>query len=197
MVRAYAESTDTCQRAPITRRRLLVVGAGLFLSLAGVGRAAVGGETLLKRFAIAPFVVPRTRRPTRFRVGIGRIRRRLRQVAASPDEAAVLRFGGVSVARPPGAIWRVYLAPPGVAAGALQPFFVGNVALFGAGVGDAPPTTLEFRVDQAVLRSLRTAGDVLELVFVPSGPLSEGSQTAPVPKAALKIARLSLWARRA
>ena len=115
-------------------------------------------------------------------------------VASSPSSTLVLRLGGVRVERPPEVVWRAYLTPPGLAAASRRPYFVGNVALFGAGVGPtAAPAAFEFRADTAVARALRTARDALELTFVPSGPLVDGKPTSPRPVAALRVASLELW----
>jgi hypothetical protein len=178
----------------LSRRRLLLGGIGALLAGPALARATLTGRTRLRRFAIAPFVVPRVRSATRFGLVVKPIRERMMAVAVSPRSTLVLRLGGVRVARPPKVVWRAYLTPPGLAAGSRGPYFVGNVALFGAGVGpNAPPAAFEFRADTAVARALRTARDALELTFVPSGPLVNGKPTSPRPAAALRVATLELW----
>jgi hypothetical protein len=177
-----------------SRRRLLLGGLGAFLALPLLARATVAGRTRLRRFAVAPFVVPRVRSATRIGIVVKPVRARMATVAASPSSNLLLRLGGVRVERPPGVVWRVYLTPPALPARSRKPYFVGNIALFSAGVGsNAPPAAFEFRVDTAVLRALRTARDRLELAFVPSGPLIDGKPTTPRPAAALRVASLELW----
>jgi hypothetical protein len=179
----------------LSRRRLLVSALAGLLSLAGVARAAAP-KTLLRRFRVTPFTVPRTRAATRVALAIAPARRRIAAVTVSERELLVLRLGGLRAARPPEVVWRVYLAPPGVAPSARTRFFVGAVALHGAGIGSSPRAgVVELIADTAVRRALRTATDTLHLVFVPSGPIRNGRPTTPRPAAALRVGEVSLWVK--
>ena len=181
--------------ASLSRRMLLVAGLGLLLSLPSLASGSTADKTLLRRFAVAPFTVPRVRTATRIPLYVAPIRDRLEIAAASPDPKLVLRLGGMRAARPPGVVWRVYVAPPRTPPEERGRYWIGSVALFSDGVGDAErPAVRELVVDQAVRRALHTARGTLELGFVPTGPLVGGKPTAPRPAAALRVGAVSLWA---
>ena len=178
------------------RRTLLAGGFAAFLLLPILAGAEPAATSLLRRFTVAPLTIPRTAQATAIPLNIAPIRDRLASVAASRRSTLLLRLGGVHVARPPGVVWRVYLAPPGTTSRGRAGYFVGSVALFSRGVGEgAPATTVELGIDEAVLRSLPRTRGVLELGFVPTGPLVDGRPTSPRPTAALRIDRVSMWVR--
>lgn len=182
--------------ASLSRGRLLADGLALALSLPAFVRSR-GTKTLLRRFAVAPLTIPRVKRVTTIPLNIAPIRSELASAAASRNLTLLLRLGAMRVARPPGAIWRVYLAPPGTPPSMRKEYIVGNVGLFSDGVGaGARPAAREFVIDKAVRRSLPLARNVLELGFIPTGPLINGQPTSPVPEAALHIGELSMWVRR-
>ena len=182
---------------PLSRRKLLLGGIAAVLSLPALAGAARASKILLRRFAAAPFIVPRTRRVTRIALNIASVRNRLTSVALSRDSTLLLHLGGMRVARPPGVVWRVYLAPPGTSARARKDYFVGSVALFSDGVGTtARAAHADFVVDQAILHALPLTTDTLELGFVPTGPLVNGRPTSPLPAAALRVGDLSAWVQR-
>ena len=177
-----------------SRRRLLAACLAVLLALPGIALGSASDETLLRRFSAAPFTVPRVRTPTRILLSVATIRDRLETAAGSPEPKLVLRLGGMRAAKPPNVVWRVYLGPPGTRASERGRYWIGSVALFGDGIGADRPARREFVVDAAVRRALRTARGTLELGFVPTGALVDGTPTTPRPAAALRVGAVSLWA---
>ena len=166
---------------------------GCLLALPWGAHASDRRRRLIRRFPIAPLVVPRVSKPTRFRLAIGAVRNEIVSTVKSPDRRLVLRLGGVRVARAPQVVWRAFLSARPLAGVALEPFHVGTVALFGTGVGkDAPSAAFTFRIDSVGRRFLRSEPDTLVLTFVPAGPLREGSDIPPTPAAELRINRVEL-----
>ena len=182
--------------ASLSRGSLLLGCLAALLSRPGLARAAGTTKTLVRRFDVAPFTVPRTRAATKVLLNVAPVQSRLVAAATSPQTTLLLRLGGLRVPRPPGIVWRVYLDRPGTSSRKRRDYYVGTVALFSEGVGPATrPATDEFAIDEAILRSLPFVTGTLELGFVPTGPLVDGRRTSPRPAAAMRVAELSIWAQ--
>jgi tyrosinase len=137
---------------------------------------------LLYKFPIPPILVKRKPLPFPVRLDIRPVRARLAGLRAKSGNKITLQLEQVRVARPPGVVWQVFLAPQGSKLDARGPFFVGNLAFFGPSSGahhDAGPRTFSFAADNVLARGLRGNPNALVLTFVPTGPLRTGSRPFP------------------
>jgi tyrosinase len=131
-------------------------------------------------------------------INIKEFQQRLAVLAESKTEFPVLELDNVEAARAPGVVWEVYLGlPPNAAPNPESPFFVGTMALFGAGVrehahGDFKPAKFTFRANRAILAALRSRQEQLRLVFVPSGPLMDGKPTRPKVQSPVRIGAVNI-----
>jgi Common central domain of tyrosinase/Polyphenol oxidase middle domain len=135
---------------------------------------------LLFHWPSPPFVLT-TRRSVL--ADISRYRERLQAVARNENASVLVRVRNVVASRQPQTVWQVFLAPAGVER--LQPggpFFIGTMAMFGAGVRgahDFKPATFTFVADRAVQAALRSGADRLALTFVAAGRLVNGKPSKP------------------
>ena len=140
--------------------------------------------------------------PAPFEVDVAKVRERLVRAAQQKDVQIALRLTGVVADRQPTVYWEVYA---GLARDerAVQDgrAYVGNVALFGGGVGDhghgsARVGRFELPVTTAVQTALaQTSQRTLSLRFVPTGAgLKEGGAARNA--AAVQVARSEIVVRR-
>ena len=133
-------------------------------------------------------------------IDIKEFQQRLGPLAASQTEILVLQLENVVAERSPGVVWQVFLGlPPNAAPNPESPFFLGTLALFGAGVrsqahGEFTPAHFTFRANRAVLAALRAGQGQgqLRLVFVPTGPLIDGKPSRPKVEAPVRIGTINL-----
>jgi tyrosinase len=131
-------------------------------------------------------------------INIREVRQRLAPLAESKTDVLLLELDNVEAENSPGVVWEVYLGLPPVAApNPESPFFVGTIALFGAGVrahahGDFKPAHFSLRANRAVATALRSNQEVLRLLFVPSGPLIDGKPSRPKVESPVRIGAINL-----
>jgi Common central domain of tyrosinase/Polyphenol oxidase middle domain len=149
----------------------------------------------LFRWPGPPFFLAAARR--RVRADISRIRERLLTIARRRNESVLIRLDDVVAARRPNAVWQVFLTPPNVTRlDPNGPFFIGTVALFGAGVREGArefkPATFTFVADRAVQTALRTGADELALTFVAAGPVRDGRPSRPRVAARVRVGEVTM-----
>ena len=99
--------------------------------------------------------------------------------ARDPRRQLVLRIEGIDVTAPPGVIYEVYVGlPAGTKPDPESPFYVGNLAPFGADMHHGE-FVQAFRVDNAVERLGANAKSV-DVTFFPRGPLDAQGRETPV-----------------
>jgi tyrosinase len=117
-------------------------------------------------------------------------RDQLINIAQSSTETLYLQFNGVQTDNSPGVVWEVYVGAPLTETRPQpdpeNPFFVGNLALFGAGVrSDAhmgmgfSSANIGFEVNNAILAWAGTNQNDLPVRFISHGPLINGQPTQP------------------
>jgi tyrosinase len=114
-------------------------------------------------------------------VDISSIEQRLMNILKNPLQEILLELDGVQTAQPPGATWEVYVGlPAGVAPDPTSPFYVGKLALFGAGVrGGSPhfhPATLRFNATKALATVVNSGGTSAPISFFARGIVVDGKQ---------------------
>jgi Common central domain of tyrosinase/Polyphenol oxidase middle domain len=114
---------------------------------------------------------------------VTRFRERLQTIVRNKNTSVLVRLGNVVASKQPQAVWQVFLAPPNVTRlDPGGPFFVGTLAIFGAGVRGShefKPATFTFVADKAVQAALRGGTDKLALTFVAAGRLIRGKPSKP------------------
>jgi len=120
---------------------------------------------------------------------------RLSEVARASGRTAVLQLKGVEAKTEPGAVWEVYVGPPGLKPSPQSPAFVGVLGLFGAGVKTRRdhyhPAEFVFPIDKA----LAAAGDAakLQVTFVPiSGVEVKGRAQPAQVRADVTVAEINI-----
>ena len=133
--------------------------------------------------------------PVTITLETSRVKKELLAAAANASQSVLLRLDGVAASRQPGVVWKVYLGVIGN-----DPVFVGNLALYGAGIREGTahfvPASFAFPVDRAVEIALRGPSNRLRVSFSATGPLVNGNPSRAVPAAPVTIARLSLVIQR-
>jgi hypothetical protein len=154
---------------------------------------------VLIRFPLPPIEL--SQKLTRVTLDVRKYRDKLFSLAASKTDTILLKLEDVVTARPPGAVWQVYLgAPKGAKLTPDGPFFVGTVAMFGMGIkSDTPngkkfmPASFTLVADRAVQAGLRAnPNGFLPLSFVPAGPLIKGRPSVPKVRSAVRVGKVSL-----
>jgi Common central domain of tyrosinase/Polyphenol oxidase middle domain len=134
---------------------------------------------LLFHWPIPPFVLtPRKVVQT----DVSKLRDRLQSIARNETQSVLVRLAGVVASKQPKAVWQVFLSPPNAKLDTKGPFFIGTLAMFGAGVRgthDFKPATFTFVGDKAVQRALASSTDKLALTFVAAGKLVNGKPSKP------------------
>ncbi len=120
---------------------------------------------------------------------------RLVEIARAPGQTAILQVKGVEADTDPGAVWEVYVGPPGLKPDARSPYFVGVLGLFGAGIRTRRehyhPAEFVFPIDKAI----SAAGDAgrLQVTFVPvSGVEVQGRALPAQLRADVRVAEISI-----
>jgi hypothetical protein len=111
-----------------------------------------------------------------------------------------LRRAGVEIgSKQPQTVWQVFLAPPNIKRlDPGGPFFIGTLAMFGAGVRGShefKPATFTFVADKAVQAALRGCTDKLALTFVAAGPLVNGKPSKPQVGANVRVGSVDVLAQ--
>jgi hypothetical protein len=151
--------------------------------------AAVAPATVLLRWPDS--AVTLGARPVAVRVDVSSVRTKLLATAASPSRTLFVRLDGVSAARQPGVVWRVYL---GVTPSSKPQLAIGTLALYADGLRTThpfKPATFSYAADKAVTTLLGHGGHRLSLRFVAFGPLIGGKPSKPHPAADVRVTRIS------
>jgi tyrosinase len=120
---------------------------------------------------------------------------RLTKVARDPGQTLVLRVKGVEAETEPGAAWQVYVGPEQLEPDPESPWFVGMLALFGAGLKTRQdhyhPAEFAYPIDRAI--SAAGGADKLQVHFVPvSGVEVKGRPQPAEVRADVKVAEMDL-----
>jgi tyrosinase len=123
-----------------------------------------------------PFRIPPGPNPGPIELSVSAIRERLMRAAEDKQAEVVLRLSQVVANRQPNVYWEVYVGlRKGQAAVTESPAYVGNLAIFGAGVvghehGRLSGAQIDLTIDRAVQAALaRDNGETLSLHFVAKG----------------------------
>jgi hypothetical protein len=119
---------------------------------------------------------------------------RLKTIARSQTETAIMKLGCVEADSPPGVVWETYAnLPDGVRPSAESPHFVGALALFGDGVRSESNTfgAFSYPLNRAISASQNPLP--LNVTFVPvSGVVSNGAPTRVDLRAQVRIYEMSI-----
>ena len=127
---------------------------------------------------------------------------KLAALSSASHETLFLHLGRVVAARQPGVLWQVYLGATTQTPRAQSPSFVGNLALYGAGIRDEAdghaftPATFSLPASRALAAALRRGTTKIRLTFLPTGPLIAGKRSVPEPKATVTVGAVSITAER-
>ena len=120
---------------------------------------------------------------------------RLAEIVRAAGQTAVLQVKGVEAKIDPGATWEVYVGPPGLKPNPESPYFVGVLALFGAGVKTKSehyhPAEFVYPINKAII----AAGDAaqLQVTFVPvSGVEVKGRAVPAQVRANVTVAEMNI-----
>jgi len=158
-------------------------------------RVPVWAWTILFRFPIPP--VELTGEPVERLVDISPIREKLAVVGRAERRQLALKLDNVEAEKQPGASWEVYLTPAKATGLTLEsPFFLGLVALFGAGVRtdshmEFQPASFTFPIQHRLIE-VWTKEPKMTLTFVPHGILIDGKPSRPKVLAPARIGSVSL-----
>ena len=136
--------------------------------------------------------------PVSFPLDIKQLGKRLLSLAESKEETLLLELNGVEAERQPGVVWEVYVGLPANAPlNPESPYYVGNLALFGAGIRSEAhhefiPGHFAFPVGRAIATSLKAKESPLQMTFVPHGLLVDGKPTRPAVESPVHIKEASL-----
>ena len=118
-------------------------------------------------------------KPVHVRIAAAQQKARLLTVAKDPKRRVSLRIEGIEVSSPVGVLYEVYVGlPANGAADFRSPHYVGNLAPFGAEMAHGEGFVAQFPIDAAVERAL-SAGDTLDVMFVPRGLVDRGGRDLP------------------
>jgi hypothetical protein len=153
-----------------------------------------------------PPVLPPGPDPVAVEIDVREIRPRLLALTREAGVDLTLDLEGVEADQEPDVYYEVYVGVPrGQTPRFRSAHYVGNLALFGAGVRDQhqhrdfKPATFSFRIDEAMQAALSrpgAGGDQLAILFVPRGPDRDGKPEAVRASATIKIGSASIAARR-
>jgi hypothetical protein len=120
-----------------------------------------------------------------------------------PHATVLLDLDQVEADTQPGVVWAVYVGPESAGARSQSQYFVGPLALFGAGVRADMHHDMKFEAAHLVFplnRALeaweRAGGQKLFVTFVPVGILVDGKPSPVEAKAKVHIGRISLTVQR-
>jgi hypothetical protein len=144
-----------------------------------------------------------TSRPTSVPVDLADARARIGGLLAERQATVLLDLDQVEADKQPGVVWAVYVGPEPVAEGSKTPYFVGSLALFGAGVRDETHPNHKFEaghfafpLNRALEAWLRAGAQKLIATFVPVGILVGGKPSSVEAKAEVHVGRISLTVER-
>jgi len=127
---------------------------------------------------------------------VTRFRERLQTVARNTNASILIRLSNVIASKQPQTVWQIFLAPPNVKR--LEPggpYFVGTLAMFGAGVRGShefKPANFTFVADKAVQAALRGGTKRFALTFVAAGPLVNGKPSKPQIGAKVRVGSVDI-----
>ena len=148
-------------------------------------------EIVLLKFPFPPNPIDGD--PYTLPVDISSIVQKLESILQNPAKRIYLELQGVTTDTQPGATWEVYVGlPAGVAPNPSSPFYVGKMALFGAGVkSDAHmtfhPASLRFYIETAISGPLANGQGSIPITFVPRGILINGHRSTPRVKSPVTV----------
>jgi len=128
---------------------------------------------------------------------VSKLRGRLQGIARNENQSVLVRLSDVVASKQPKAVWQMFLSPPNAKLDTKGPFFIGALAMFGAGVRgthDFKPATFTFAGDKAVQRALASGTDKLALTFVAAGKLVNGKPSKPELGADVRIGAVDFLA---
>jgi hypothetical protein len=134
----------------------------------------------------------------RTQLDIGELAPRLLAFARTDTDTLFLQFNDVVAERQPGVVWEVYVGAPATERlDSKSPYYVGNLALFGAGIrsdthGAFTPAHVEFAINNAVVAWGKGRPRKLPLVFISHGALINGQSTDPRPQSSVHVGQLAL-----
>lgn len=150
----------------------------------------------LLRFPIPPIVLES--KPVSFPMELKPLRQQLTALADSKTDTVMLALDAVEADRQPGVVWEVYVGlPANTAADTKSPHYVGNIALFGAGVrSDAhhefKPARFDFPINRAIALAFKGGQETVPVTLAPSGILVDGKPSQPKVASRVRIGSVSL-----
>lgn len=140
--------------------------------------------------------------PGSFTIDLRDIRDKIRPFLESKTDTLLLELDDVEADTQPGAAWAVFVGPPaGTEADARSPYFVGQLALFGAGVRDDKhhdnmPAHFAYAINRALAASLQANANSVNVTFVALGIVIDGKPSRPEVKAPVRIGKAALSVER-
>ena len=129
---------------------------------------------------------------------IKQYRQRIGTIAESKDQTLLLGMD-VEAERQPGVVWEVYVGAPrgNLERDVKNPFYVGNVVLFGSGIHSQAhdkfePAHFSFPLNRAMQAALKANEDKVPVTFAAHGPLIDGKLSTPKVESPVRISNLTL-----
>ncbi|HEY6237090.1 MAG TPA: tyrosinase family protein [Candidatus Elarobacter sp.] len=156
-----------------------------------------GPNVVLWRRVFPPEPVILTGDVTVTHLQLKEVQPKLMAIAASNNQAAILRLDGVVAETQPGIYWEVYVGSPSGRPDSTSPSYIGNVALFGSGIQDeAHGTFMPAHFVFPLNGVLRAAGQAnvadLVMTFVPRSTEGQGQPLQTKPRSPVRIGRASI-----
>ncbi len=125
--------------------------------------------------------------PYTVQVDLSSVFSKLQKILQNPANSVYLQLSGVAADTSPGAAWEVYVGlPAGVPPSPTSPYFVGKMALFGAGVRSDThtghqfhPAVLKFNIEKAITLATQTGAATIPITFIAAGILVNGQPVPP------------------
>jgi tyrosinase len=140
-----------------------------------------------------------TSQPTSVPLDFSDARARIGSLLAEGQTTLLLDLAQVETDTQPGVAWAVYVGPEAAAVTSESPYFVGSLALFGAGVHDDTHHNHPFQaahfvfpLNRALEAWLRSGGQKLVASFVPVGILVDGKPSQVEAKSKVHVGTISL-----
>ena len=125
-------------------------------------------------------------------------RQRIATIAESKDQTLLFEMD-VEADRQPGVVWEVYVGAPRdkLDRNVKNPYYVGNVVLFGSGIRNQShdkfqPAHFSFPLNRAMQAALRANQDKVPVTFIAHGPLINGRLSTPKVESPVRIRNLTL-----
>lgn len=164
----------------------LVINSGSFSH----SRCSLGRVVLI---CLQDLSVELTSEPTSFAIDTTKFGQQLANTVERGADTLLLELD-VEAERPPGAVWEVYVGLPAKATpDTSSVYYVGNVALYGAGIRSEAkerfkPAHFAFRLNRAVQAVLKAGSDKsLSVTFVPHGVLVDGRPSRPSVQSPVRV----------